>query len=401
MDLPGLRKDAPGRVGRVRARLPDLSSLREWRQEALDELEKDRSADTTRSSDESRWRTILKILSSWGLEPFPPTYVSFRALAATLKKAKYSSAAIYLSVYRRRCERSGHMVDHTLGRTIGDYVRSCERGLGGPARPRPIPMELLPQLPASRSAWNAGGPINPRAAISAGCWFLCREVELSTSRARNLEFSMVGDALTVTWHLPASKNDQAALGYARTLRCSCEADACARRVRAGCAAHVLLDHAHFLRIRFPERWSQEGPEWSLPLFPDGSGTVVSKQAMVETIRSAARSLGVPLTSPDGTERVTGHSLRVSGAQGPIKLGWHPWAVQLQGRWESDVVKRYIRDSPLDAARAVPSKAGPSLDLEHLVAMIVEKIGRTKDVPPDMVPKCAGQGFPPLFRYRHL
>ena len=49
----------------------------------------------------------------------------------------------------------------------------CERGLGGPARPRPIPMELLPQLPASRSAWNAGGPINPRAAISAGCWFLC------------------------------------------------------------------------------------------------------------------------------------------------------------------------------------------------------------------------------------
>ena len=64
MDLPGLRKDAPGRVGRVRARLPDLSSLREWRQEALDELEKDRSADTTRSSDESRWRTILKILSS-------------------------------------------------------------------------------------------------------------------------------------------------------------------------------------------------------------------------------------------------------------------------------------------------------------------------------------------------
>ena len=121
---------------------------------------------------------------------------------------------------------------------------------------------------------------------------------------------------------------------------------------------------------------------------------MSKHAMVQTIRLAAQSLGVPLEAPDGSERVSGHSLHVSGAQGLIRLGWHPWAVQLQGRWESDAVKRYIRDSPLDAARAVPNSAGPSLFLEQLVAAVVEKVGRTKPVPADLVPTCIGAAFPP-------
>ena len=145
------------------------------------------------------------------------------------------------------------------------------------------------------------------------CWvFLCREVE-------------------VTWFLPASKNDQAALGYSRRLRCSCSSHAKSRGELAKCIVHVLLGHMHFLKFRFASRWGKDGPSWDLPLFPDNSGSVVAKAAMVESIRRASAHLGVPDSSPDGSERVTGHSLRVSGAQGLIRLGWHPWAVQLQGR----------------------------------------------------------------------
>ena len=48
---------------------------------------------------------------------------------------------------------------------IKDYGRSCERGLGGSTRPRPLPIELLRQLPAAREAWISDGPVKPKAAF--------------------------------------------------------------------------------------------------------------------------------------------------------------------------------------------------------------------------------------------
>ena len=82
-----------------------------------------------------------------------------------------------------------------------------------------------------------------------------------------------------------------------------------------------------------------------------------------------------MASPDGSERVTGHSLRVSGAQGLALLGLHLWTVQLHGRWGSDVVKRYIRDSPLSSAALTSFPSGPSreMDVEALVAAVVSKL----------------------------
>lgn len=183
-------------------------------------------------------------------------------------------------MYRTRCEREGYGLDQTLVRAHHDYVKSCERGVGGPARPRALPLEDLWKLPSSRDAWHLGGPVDPRAAMMAGTWFLCREVELSTSRARTMEFSETGGLLEVTWHLPASKNDQAALGYARRLRCACTPHAKLRGERAKCIAHVLLDHVLFLRTRFADCWGREGPSWGLPRFPDSFGKVVAKSAMV-------------------------------------------------------------------------------------------------------------------------
>ena len=69
--------------------------------------------------------------------------------------------------------------------------------------------------------------------------------------------------------------------------------------------------------------------------------------MVSTIIHAARLLGVA-DLPDGTLRVSGHSLRSTGAQGLISLGWRADAVQLQGRWESESVRRYTREAALHA-----------------------------------------------------
>ena len=350
---------------------------------------RDISAASTRASDDSRLKTIVKAIGLWGIRAFPPSQASWKALAATLKLKKFKSAPVYFSVYRTACERQGFILGPLLARAHREFQRSCMRGIGGPVRPRPLPMERLHHLPGHRLAWNEGGPLNPRAAIIAGTWFLCREIELSTSRARLLELCIPSSGRpSVTWHLPASKNDQAALGYSRSLVCRCSPTV----KPSECPVHVLWDHACFLRHRFPSSFVADVPNWDLPLFPDEAGSVVLKSAMTETIRQAAARLEVPLVAPDGSERVSGHSLRVSGAQGLIRLGWHPWAVQLQGRWESDAVKRYIRDAPLSSTSVDPGQARSGPDLEHLVAEVVRQVGRSRPVPVTLVPKCAGSGL---------
>ena len=248
----------------------------------------------------------------------------------------------YFSAYRTAAERQCCCLDDLAIRSVRDYTRSCSRGLGAPARARPLPFDRLSSLPGARAAWVYGGPVNPRAPILVGAWWLCREVELANLRAKLVEFAGSGASLTASLLLPASKTDQLASGTARTLRCCCSPSPSPLE-RAGCPVHVLVDHVLYLQVLFPSRWSNGVADVALPLFPDALGKVVAKANMQDSIIEAGRLLGLARSAPDGSERLTGHSLRVTGAQGLVIRGWDLWTVQLHGRWGSDVIKRYIRD----------------------------------------------------------
>ena len=63
------------------------------------------------------------------------------------------------------------------------------------------------------------------------------------------------------------------------------------------------------------------------LFLPHVGLAVQKGPMADTVREAGRLLSGAVSAPDGSERITGHSLRVTGAQGLVLRGWHLWAVQ--------------------------------------------------------------------------
>ena len=199
-------------------------------------LEKDSKATSTYVSDTSRLGTIEKWLKKWGLPLFPPTIASYKAIAATLKLGNYRSAHVYLQVYRVEAERAGYSTSLLQMRALKDAKKSCNRGLGAAARPRALPLEHLGKLPSDRQPWCIDGPVNPRAAIIMGSWWLCREIELSSSRVRLVEL-MVSDAgvPSVRWHLPASKNDTMAVGAGRTLCCCCDMVG-----RSGCPAHLSL-----------------------------------------------------------------------------------------------------------------------------------------------------------------
>ena len=76
---------------------------------AQEALNTDVLAPVSQASTASRVRTIGRILSSWGLQPWPPTSDSLRALAATLKWRNYRSASVYLFTYRTEAQRAGHV----------------------------------------------------------------------------------------------------------------------------------------------------------------------------------------------------------------------------------------------------------------------------------------------------
>ena len=346
--------------------MPALASEGE-RAEALRSFTEGIYAPTTAKASLHKLNTVTTALAKFGLALLPPDTEKVAALGAVLKAGGYRSAEAYFTTYRGHLERCGYTLDGPLTRAFRDALRSCQRGRGGAVRARALPLDQLGSLPGGIAPWCPGGPIHARNSIVAGAWFLTREVELSTSRAALIEVSGKGTASpTVTWHLPASKSDPTAIGTSRTHGCSC-----AGRPTAACPVHAIWDQLLVLQKTFPLRWSREkGFDWDLPLFPDARGRAVEKEAMSDSIRAAAVFLGVPLSSPDLAEQVTGHSLRATGAQGLARAGVDEWAIQLLGRWGSKAIRSYTRQAALDrsatwARQAVANPRGDQLEALQL------------------------------------
>ena len=351
--LPPMRWDAPERRPQVaRPALPKWSSDIQ-RQEALESLHRGIATATTKKSSQARLKTVSEACDRWGIALWPPTTDTIDAVAATLKQGGYRSASLYLHGYKVAAQRSGWGWSDVLQRAMVDAIRSCARGLGPSVQAQPLPLHGLYRLHGGRRSWvGGGGPACPRNAVVIGSWWLMREIELSTVRAGHL--SLHGGVVSLL--LPASKTDTQAFGASRSHRCGCGQG----QESPGCPYHAAWDQLLWLQRTFPSQFDRLGrPLRDLPLFPDELGQTVSKAKMTESIVYAARLLGVQ-DAPDGAERVSGHSLRVTGAQGLVILGWPSEAVRLMGRWESKDVERFIRLAPLERILAFGPPGGPTL-----------------------------------------
>ena len=285
---------------------------------ALDELVDGFHAASSRRTFRGKWATIEKALKSWGVPCFPPSRDSLMALAASLKAGNFVTADSYLYQYRLECERKGHAFSPQLDVLLKDCARSCLRGVGAPTKALALPFRKFVNLKVEDDGpWSVGGPVGPACAVVIGAWFLTREIELSTTRAAHLTLGTdeLGDPV-VRWQLPASKTDQQALGKAMVHGC-----ACGPAATCGCPYHAGKAQLERLKRLFPGKFVEDRVALDLPLFPSVEGKTVEKEAMVGTIVEATRRLGGQLTNADGTARVSGHSLRVTGAQGLTKLVW--------------------------------------------------------------------------------
>ena len=272
-----------------RGSLPNWESVEHQRQ-ALERLQKDVHASSSRPTHESHLNTMATALRVWGFSLFPPSPAKIMALGATFKEGGYRSSGNFFTSYRTEAQRHGHEITGVLHRHFEDCKRSCNRGMGGPTRARPLPFDRLHLLPFGHDPVVPGGPIHPRSALMVGAWWMTREVELATSRARMVELSMdSAGLLAARWHLPASKTDTDAIGMARTLVCNCSCPpSWPEAGKKICPAHIVADH--LLLRAFPDRHDSKGiPDWNLPLFPAITGGVVKKEAMVATIEKAGGS----------------------------------------------------------------------------------------------------------------
>ena len=367
--LAALRLGGPQRRAYIRGSLPDLTSGQQQEQ-ALRDLERGFYADSSRASYESRSKTIAKIFAQWGVAQYPPSVHTVRVLGASLKAGGYRSAAAYFSMYAITAEREGWELSQAVRRAITDATRSCERGIGGPVRARALPLAEFHRLPGGRDPWVPSGPLSPRNVLVVGSFWMMREIEVSSARAQHVELlDLESSAPVARMILPVSKTDQRAEGLARGYRCQCGGDPA-----PACPVHALWDQLLFLRRQFGHAWASHIPPGDFPLFPDLHGQPCMKSAMVRTIEVAAGHLGVPLELPDGSERISGHSLRASGAQGLDALGHDLWAIQLMGRWGSDAVQAYVRESHVRCFERASPHFG-QLNIDDLVSLISERVSR--------------------------
>jgi len=196
-----------------------------------------------------------------------------------------------------------------------------------------------------------------------GAFWMLRELEVSSARAALVEVTLDGAGRPrARLHLPATKTDQRALGASRSHGCGCPR---AGPPVPGCPAHAAWDQLRLLRARFPDRWSSGRPDAALPLFPTAAGQACSKSSVVASILEAADLLGVPRSAPDGSERVSGHSLRATGAQGLARAGLELWSIQLLGRWGSEAVRGYVRDAALSRSEEWAAQVLQSRPLDAL------------------------------------
>ena len=305
-------------------------------------------------------RTWCELHRAWypDEEAFPLTVDKLYAVGAMLKHGGYRSARNVFSRAKDFHIELNYEWTDSLQRVLRRVCRSICRGIGPARQPAALPLD---EVAASSTLGVAPlverGPVNPRAVVIAGSFFLTREIEASLARRGHITFDTT--RLCVTWNLPCSKTDPSALGKQRSWGCVCSEAA------GPCVYCTLVDHCAAVDRLFGD--SGEGVSPLFPLFPSATGEFVSKDAMVESIKAVAEGLGLPVLSKEGRELFGGHSLRITGARWMATRGIPLLTIQLLARWSSSIIMRYVADAPLDAVTDEYRRLNSKLSLKSVLA----------------------------------
>ena len=212
----------------------------------------------------------------------------------------------------------GHTWNEALDSTFKDVNKSCERGLGGSRQAAALSLdEMRDKAPITGAIVSQAPPV-----ILVGAWWMLREMQLAALTAGQLTFETGPGCGIAVVEIAASKNETRAKGAKRRHGCACPSPLC------------LVNAARKLKA------SRQGAEDSDPLVVTTEGRGVTKDEMTHELRTFAAWLG------DGEEFITGHSMRVTGAQRLALVGVSENQIRLFGRWASGAMLLYTREALL-------------------------------------------------------
>ena len=337
-----------GKASKARALQATLEES--CREEALAILETDMLANSSRSSTEMKLKLYREFHEAWfgeGVPWLPVTPSAVVAIGAMLKHGNYSSGANYISAARVHSRDLGHAEHPLLAHTVRKVVISIERGVGQQKQTKSLPLQRLAELPSGDEPWVKGGPIGTADTLTAGSWWLMRELEVA---AVNMSDVTIFDKLKqVELKLACSKNDSRAVGHGRTHGCCCDEGAAEVMY---CPFHTVKRQWSRVTRLFPEALLE--PE-DFPFFPSKEGARITKQAFQQCVELAASFLGLPTRGARGEAYFTGHVCRRTGAEAFTAAGIEVSVTQIFGRWGSATVLRYCQEAPLAGSAGIAAR----------------------------------------------
>jgi len=310
------------------------------------------SSTGTRASNLKTWIEFHTAWFGHDVPVFPLTVESIEAVSTMMVAGEYRSVENFVSRAKDRHLELGHQWDLVLGRAASCANKSGRRGRGPAHQCAELPV-LEAYTETSSQEWhnmvyedkllgeNVPAKFNNYLVVSS--FFLLREIEGSLLLAKSVTFDHHKELVTLM--LAASKTDPTALSCSRTWGCTCGGDAskacpyhCAKHQRAW-VVEKFSDHSGNLPVE-------------LPFFPTMSGLGVAKADVVKCVEAAATALKLPIRLADGKNAYGAHTFRLSGARMMARRRIDIRIIMLLARWESEIVMRYVRDTPLEGLTQV-------------------------------------------------
>lgn len=317
------------------------------------------SARASRATVEKTWREYhakaVGLVPDLPVDPFPVTVKGLATVAALMKVDDFRSFGNYVSWAKGTHVALGHTWTQQLDHELKAAGRSLSRGLGPARQSADFCVTQIARLPPGGKARHDGLPLDPHKALVLGALWVLREIELAWAVCSDVTVDDLRQV--VVWALPVSKTDPKAKACTRSWGCLCTSLGAAT-----CPYHVMKAYLKDLARHFGYVHDQLPAQ--LPLFPDAQGKVATKAAMVAAFESVLTRAGLPTRDAAGRRRFGGHSCRVAGCRFWVLHGVEVQKVQVFARWGSNIVLRYVADTPVaditrDAATASVAKKARS------------------------------------------
>ncbi|KAF4650225.1 hypothetical protein FOL47_001363 [Perkinsus chesapeaki] len=279
------------------------------RETAVDELRSKFYGASTAKSMKARLNTFERMMIRAGEDPYPIEMKKIELMAAALRKADESGDDTWVEF--TAVEKSN----------LRRIKRACVRGISPDEGAEPLTLETL----RKQTVYMRKGKIREEArsaAYTIAWWFMMRGGELVELRIGQVAVN--GAVATVKFEV--TKNDQKGQGCQRSQQCACKEE-----IEGYCPVHAMMQ---LLEYR-----AGQGAEKNDLLFVNNDGQRWDQGSLRETLKADLRNSGI-----QEAEQYSLHSFRVGGTQGHIEAGVSTESTKAFGRWRSNVIDRYARES---------------------------------------------------------